>query len=273
MGNKAVNRGAEKQGLSVEIREGTHMGCDSSTLLLTVIALLACIGPSWCFLPTPSCPHRRTVSGVGVRGNNYCQPSSFPPTVFALKHATKRNRKISPMCPPLRTVVPGMESLSTVPWKGVALLGATILLEVLGAMCMKMSNNFANLIPSVLLFVLYGSSFYLFTHALKYWPLSIAYAIWSGVGTMATAAIGIVIFGEVLKAKHFLGLVLIILGMVIDRNMRISLTGMVYANFISLLAPPDGLERGQPNNTKMRNLPGVSCSSVVMSAFTKRQVR
>ncbi|EKX32863.1 hypothetical protein GUITHDRAFT_120931 [Guillardia theta CCMP2712] len=107
-----------------------------------------------------------------------------------------------------------MESLPSVSWKGVVLLSATIILEVLGAMCMKMSNNFANIIPSVLLFVFYGSSFYLFTHALKYWPLSIAYAIWSGVGTTATAAIGIMIFGEALRAKHFFGLILIILGVV-----------------------------------------------------------
>ena len=60
---------------------------------------------------------------------------------------------------------------------GIGLLALTIILEVAGATSMKLSNNFANLVPSVLLFVFYGSSFTLFTFALKHWPLSIAYGV------------------------------------------------------------------------------------------------
>ena len=97
---------------------------------------------------------------------------------------------------------------------GVALLSLTILLEVAGATCMKLSNNFANPLPSVLLFLCYGSSFTLFTFALKYWQLSVAYAVWSGVGTALTAIIGILVFGEVLKAVHFGGIACIIAGVV-----------------------------------------------------------
>lgn len=98
---------------------------------------------------------------------------------------------------------------------GVVLLALTIALEVAGATCMKLSNNFANPVPSVLLFLFYGSSFTLFTYALKHWQLSVAYAIWSGVGTAATAAIGILVFGELLRLKHFIGLTLIIAGVVL----------------------------------------------------------
>ena len=46
---------------------------------------------------------------------------------------------------------------------GVVLLAMTIMLEVAGATCMKLSNNFTFLLPSVLLFIFYGSSFTLFT--------------------------------------------------------------------------------------------------------------
>ena len=95
------------------------------------------------------------------------------------------------------------------------MLALTIALEVAGATCMKLSNNFANPVPSVLLFLFYGSSFTLFTYALKHWQLSVAYAIWSGVGTAATAAIGILVFGELLRLKHFIGLTLIIAGVVL----------------------------------------------------------
>jgi small multidrug resistance pump len=98
---------------------------------------------------------------------------------------------------------------------GITLLALTIALEVAGAMCMKLSNNFANPIPSVLLFIFYGSSFTLFTFALKHWHLSIAYAIWSGVGTACTAAIGIIVFGEILTLKHFVGIGFIIAGVIV----------------------------------------------------------
>ena len=98
---------------------------------------------------------------------------------------------------------------------GVVLLALTILLEVAGATCMKLSNNFANPLPSVLLFLFYSSSFTLFTFALKYWQLSVAYAVWSGVGTALTAVIGILVFGDVLKAVHFAGIACIIGGVVL----------------------------------------------------------
>jgi len=98
---------------------------------------------------------------------------------------------------------------------GIGLLALTIILEVAGATCMKLSNNFTYMVPSVLLFVFYASSFTLFTFALKHWPLSIAYAIWSGVGTAATAAIGVMVFGELLALKHFVGIGFIIAGVIV----------------------------------------------------------
>eukprot|EP00287_Rhodomonas_sp_CCMP768_P030570 CAMPEP_0202838746 /NCGR_PEP_ID=MMETSP1389-20130828/50273_1 /ASSEMBLY_ACC=CAM_ASM_000865 /TAXON_ID=302021 /ORGANISM="Rhodomonas sp., Strain CCMP768" /LENGTH=106 /DNA_ID=CAMNT_0049515095 /DNA_START=109 /DNA_END=425 /DNA_ORIENTATION=+ len=56
-----------------------------------------------------------------------------------------------------------MGAMPPVTLKGVILLAVTILLELAGATCMKMSNNFTHLIPSVLLFVFYALSFGLFT--------------------------------------------------------------------------------------------------------------
>ena len=51
--------------------------------------------------------------------------------------------------------------------------------------------------------------------ALKHWHLSVAYAIWSGVGTAVTAAIGVLVFGEILTLKHFFGIACIIAGVVV----------------------------------------------------------
>jgi len=96
--------------------------------------------------------------------------------------------------------------------KGVLLLTCCILLGVCGATCMRLSDGFENLVPSVMIFVTYSLSFVLFTATLPLWPLSIAYAIWSGAGTALTAIVGVQVFKEELKPLHYLGFTLIILG-------------------------------------------------------------
>src|SRR5207245_9624672 len=60
--------------------------------------------------------------------------------------------------------------------------------------------------------VCYVASFALPSLALRGIELSIAYAVWSGVGTAAVAAIGIVWFGESAGAWKLLCLALIVLG-------------------------------------------------------------
>src|SRR3989338_1998353 len=64
-----------------------------------------------------------------------------------------------------------------------------IVLEVCGTTSMKLSEGFAKLLPSILIFVFYGLSFASLTIALKSIDVSIAYAVWSGVGTALIAAI------------------------------------------------------------------------------------
>ena len=93
------------------------------------------------------------------------------------------------------------------------LIGA-ILFEVSGTTCMKISDGFARLVPSVLMFVLYGLSFVSLTFAIKKFDVSVAYAVWSGVGTALIAMIGIVYFREPLTALKIVCTGLIIAGVV-----------------------------------------------------------
>lgn len=58
-------------------------------------------------------------------------------------------------------------------------------------------------------------SFYLIAITLKTLPLSLAYAIWAGVGTAPTAIVGIVVWGEALSLLKLSSLVLIIGGVVL----------------------------------------------------------
>jgi small multidrug resistance pump len=89
-----------------------------------------------------------------------------------------------------------------------------ILLEVSGTTCMKLSEGFTKLVPSILLFVFYTLSLGMLTLALKRIDVSVAYAVWSGVGTALIATIGVLWFREPATALKLVSLVQIIAGVV-----------------------------------------------------------
>lgn len=91
-------------------------------------------------------------------------------------------------------------------------LGGAILFEVAGTTCMKLSKGLTELTPSIMMFVLYGCAFLLNTVAVKSIELSVAYAIWSGVGTALTAAIGILYFKEPASTIKLISVGLIVIG-------------------------------------------------------------
>ncbi len=94
-------------------------------------------------------------------------------------------------------------------------LALAIVFEVMGTTSMKLSEGFSRLWPSVLLFVFYGLSFTSLTFALKKIDLSVAYAVWSGVGTALIVVIGVWLFRESLSAVKLAGIALVILGVVL----------------------------------------------------------
>ena len=89
-----------------------------------------------------------------------------------------------------------------------------IVLEVTGTTCMKLSAGFTKTLPSVLMFVFYILSFSALTLALKKVDVSVAYAIWSGMGTALIATIGILWFNESLTMMKLISLALIIIGVI-----------------------------------------------------------
>jgi len=89
-----------------------------------------------------------------------------------------------------------------------------ILFEVAGTTSMKLSEGFSRLIPSILLFVFYAASFVFVTFALEKIDISIAYAIWSGVGTALISIIGIFFFREAVTVLKIVSIILIIIGVV-----------------------------------------------------------
>ncbi|NDV25230.1 multidrug efflux SMR transporter [Desulfovibrio sp. JC010] len=94
------------------------------------------------------------------------------------------------------------------------ILAGAIVLEVCGTVSMKFSEGFSRLLPSVLMFIFYGASFAALAIALKKIDVSVAYAIWSGLGTALIFAIGIFFFKESVSALKVLSLLLILTGVV-----------------------------------------------------------
>ena len=87
--------------------------------------------------------------------------------------------------------------------------------ETIGTTALQASNQFTKLWPSVLVVVAYGVAFYFLGVVLKYIPVGIAYAIWSGLGIVLIALIGFAVFGQRLDLPALLGLGMIIAGIVV----------------------------------------------------------
>lgn len=96
----------------------------------------------------------------------------------------------------------------------VTLAGA-ILAEILGTTSMKYSHGLTRLWPSLGTLFGYLIAFVLLAQVLKSMSVGVAYAIWSGVGTAAIAAIGMLFMGEAATAVKVLGVLLVIAGVVV----------------------------------------------------------
>ena len=96
--------------------------------------------------------------------------------------------------------------------RGWTWLSLAIFLEVSGTTCMKWSEGFRHLVPSIAVLVLYALSLAALTAAIEHIDLSVAYAVWAGTGTALVGIIGMTLFREAASPGKLLGLALIIAG-------------------------------------------------------------
>jgi quaternary ammonium compound-resistance protein SugE len=97
------------------------------------------------------------------------------------------------------------------PWLHLIIAG---LLEVAWAVGLKQTDGWSRLWPSVVTALLMIASFFFLSLALRSLPIGTAYAIWTGIGAVGTALIGIFIFGEPRTAARLVCIVLIVAGIV-----------------------------------------------------------
>ncbi|ACV58896.1 DMT family transporter [Alicyclobacillus acidocaldarius] len=94
-------------------------------------------------------------------------------------------------------------------------LAAAIACEVFATSMLKLTHGFSRLWPSLAVVLGYALSFYALSQALRTIPIGVAYAIWSGVGTAAIAAIGAMAYRQPVTPMMVVGIGLIVAGVVI----------------------------------------------------------
>ncbi len=97
------------------------------------------------------------------------------------------------------------------PW---IFLAFAICLEVAGTFLLKLSDGFEKWYWGWLAIICYSACFWVMAPALKYLPLGVVYAIWSGVGIVAAALIGLLVFSERLAMVQLLFATMILIGAV-----------------------------------------------------------
>jgi quaternary ammonium compound-resistance protein SugE len=95
-----------------------------------------------------------------------------------------------------------------------ALLTVAGLFEIGWAVGLKYSDGFSKPVPSLLTVVAMGFSIWLLSLAMKTIPIGTAYAVWTGIGAIGVAVLGMVLFGESREMLRILCLFLIIAGIV-----------------------------------------------------------
>ncbi len=88
------------------------------------------------------------------------------------------------------------------------------LFEVGWALGLKYSKGFTVITPSILTVIGMAASFYFLSLSLKSLPLGNAYAIWTGIGTIGTVILGIILFKEPINITRALCIMFIVLGII-----------------------------------------------------------
>lgn len=95
------------------------------------------------------------------------------------------------------------------PWILLLVAG---LLEVVWAIGLKYTDGFSRIVPSVITVAAMIASVWLLALALKGIPVGTGYAVWTGIGAVGTAILGIILFGEAATAARLACIGLIVAG-------------------------------------------------------------
>jgi quaternary ammonium compound-resistance protein SugE len=84
--------------------------------------------------------------------------------------------------------------------------------EITWAIALKYSHGFTRPLPVGVVFAAGFASFYLLALAAEKLPIGTAYAVWTGIGAVGTAALGMILFGEARNLARLVSILLIVAG-------------------------------------------------------------
>ena len=87
-----------------------------------------------------------------------------------------------------------------------------IVFEVAGTLTLKFTEGMTRLWPTVLMFAFYLVSLFGLSLAVSKIPVGTAYAVWSGVGTLMVAVMGVLWFKEQVTVLRSVSMLLIVIG-------------------------------------------------------------
>jgi len=94
-------------------------------------------------------------------------------------------------------------------------LAIAIFAEVTATSALKASNEFTNLIPSIIVIIGYAIAFYFMTLVLRVIPIGITYAVWSGLGIVLVTVVGYFLYQQTPDIPAIIGMGLIISGVIV----------------------------------------------------------
>ncbi len=94
------------------------------------------------------------------------------------------------------------------------MLGLAGLFEIVWAIGLKYAEGFTRLWPSVITIAAMVISMYLLALAARTLPIGTAYAVWTGIGAVGAALLGMMLFAESASAMRLACIALIVAGIV-----------------------------------------------------------
>jgi len=97
-------------------------------------------------------------------------------------------------------------------WLAWSYLVVAGVLEIVWAIGLKYAAGFSRLVPSVVTLAAMLASVWFLALALRTIPVGTGYAVWTGIGSIGTAILGIILFAEPATAARLACLGLIVVG-------------------------------------------------------------
>ncbi|HSB96325.1 MAG TPA: multidrug efflux SMR transporter [Spongiibacteraceae bacterium] len=90
-----------------------------------------------------------------------------------------------------------------------------IVAEVIATSALKAADGFTRPVPSLIVVSGYAAAFYFLSLTLRYIPIGVAYAIWSGVGVILVSIAGVILYRQAVDLPMAIGISLIIAGVLV----------------------------------------------------------